>query len=694
MIKWGLKWNRRISLLWLIVSSIHCFSQNKINEISIADSGISSSQNKILFIDSSGFIWHNSLNGVTREMGNQKEFYKLKTKNGNIIEEVYDFIETKNGLFWALTEFGAFEIDPTKGVIQCLHPTEKIGEKRDSWFNSAYEDANGNIWLGTCTNTFYCIRPNQETKKYSFNVPLPKDNLHLLLISKILNIKNQQITFLTYHGIYVGELESKKLTFHPLPNFFLNKIEKDYKDRPFYYLKSHQNIPYKESYSGKFKLQKKQGGYFYDKNLEAFVLQLPFFNYKLKYTSKNTYKLIATDTKKIYLGTIEFRNGIPILKNNTLNSINVSVKEVEFFQNNTIIGISPEKIYCFQLYNNSFNRFLSNKNKLISTRGIIEDDSLNTYVAAHYGLYKKTITDSIFSKIELKNTTNKDPFYEGIIYDIEFINNESKVILYGFANRLFDVDLKTNTFNVHPIFNELKLKFPPTIIDILNSNYNELLLATTNGLFKYNLSTKKLIYTGNLSPSISLNKEVNYLFLDKENNNLWIGGLQGLYKKNLKTNKAVTYLKNDNSNLDMSKSIKVITKDSYGNIWAGSRDGLYKISAKSNYKDIELKDFGLKNNNIVGLIPHGNFLWISTFNGLIQLNLENSLTNHYYEKDGMPHNEFNAKSFYKAKNGTLYFGGLNGIVNFNPDELIFNPQKSSIYCSYIQKYNPEKKESY
>ena len=55
-----------------------------------------------------------------------------------------------------------------------------------------------------------------------------------------------------------------------------------------------------------------------------------------------------------------------------------------------------------------------------------------------------------------------------------------------------------------------KLKFPPTIIDILNSNYNELLLATTNGLFKYNLSTKKLIYTGNLSPSISLNKEVNY----------------------------------------------------------------------------------------------------------------------------------------------------------------------------------------
>lgn len=689
MIKWGLKKFKTISLLWLIIISIHCLSQNKINEISIRNSGISSSQNKNLFVDSSGFIWHNTLNGVTREMGNQKEFYELKTKNGDIIDEVYDFIETKNGVFWALTVFGAFEIDPIKGVIQYLVPEEKIGEKRDSWFNSVYEDDNGNIWLGTCTSVFYCIKLNNKIEKYNFNIPLPKEKLYLLTKSKIIKISNHQIVFLTYNGIYQGQLnDSKKLEFYPFNDSFLKNYEKNSINYNYYYLSFSEKLPFKKSYYGKFKLGQKEGEYFYNKDLKAFIFQLPFFNYSLKHLSKNSYQLVATDKKNIYLGTLKINNGIPFLKNNTFTVINASVKKVQFY-NNTIIGINTEKIYCFQLYNSSFKRYLNNKNELISTRGIIEDDSLNTYVAAHYGLYKKTRTDSVFNKFKLKNTKKNNSFYDGMIYDMEFINNKNKVILYGFANCLFDLNLKSKTYIVHHIFNELKLKSPPTILDILSIANDELCLATSNGLFKYNLKTKKLIYIGNLSPSISLNKEINYLFLDKKNNNLWIGGLQGLYKKNLKTNKTVTYLKNDNSNLDMSKSIKVITKDSYGNIWAGSRDGLYKISVKSNYQDIELKNLGLKSNNIVGLIPNGDFLWISTFNGLIQLNLKNSLTNHYYEKDGMPHNEFNAKSFYKAKNGTLYFGGLNGIVNFNPDGLIFNPQKSSIYCSYIQKYNPE-----
>ena len=137
----------------------------------------------------------------------------------------------------------------------------------------------------------------------------------------------------------------------------------------------------------------------------------------------------------------------------------------------------------------------------------------------------------------------------------------------------------------------------------------------------------------------------------------------------------------------MSKSIRVITKDSYGNIWAGGRNGLFKISSESNYNKIVLKDLGLKNDNIVGLVANNGFLWISTYDGLIQLNIKNSSTNLYSEKDGIPHNEFNSKSFYKSKNGILYFGGLNGIVSFNPNDLIFNTEKSSIYCSYIQKYN-------
>ena len=689
MIKWGLKRIKIISLLWPIIISIHCLSQNKINEISIANSGsgISSSQNKNLFIDSSGFIWHNSLNGIIREMGNQKEFYKLKAKNGNIIDEIYDLLETKNGSFWAVNKLGAFEIDPVKGVIQHICPEEKIGEKWESWFSSVYEDSNRNIWLGTCTSTFYCISPNKTIQKYNFNIPLPKKQLFLLNVSRIIKVTNDYILFLTYNGIYKSELNTnKKATFYPFPNPFLKNFERSKSPFNYQYADYSPEVTIKKSYYGTFKLGKEKGEYFYNKDLKAFIFQLPFFDFTIEKASKNNYKLIATDTKNIYLGTIKIINGKPILKNNSFDIINTSVKKVQLY-NNTIIGINTDKIYCYQLYNKAFNRFLNNRKQLISTRGFIEDDSLNIYVATNQGIFEKPISDSIFSKLKLKNITDNKPIYHKNIYDIEFINNKTKAIIYGYTNNIFEADLKKKTYTIHHLFNGLKLKYPPTVLDIINIKHNKLILATTNGLYNYYLDTKKLVFTGNISPTISLNKELNYLYLDKENNNLWIGGIQGLYKKNLNTNKVNTYLKNDDTNIDMSKSIRVITKDSYGNIWAGGRNGLFKISSESNYNKIVLKDLGLKNDNIVGLVANNGFLWISTYDGLIQLNIKNSSTNLYSEKDGIPHNEFNSKSFYKSKNGMLYFGGLNGIVSFNPNDLIFNTEKSSIYCSYIQKYN-------
>lgn len=684
-----IKWVKKISLLWLIISSINCLSQEyQITEISITNSGASKSYKKNLFIDSYGFVWHNVLNGIVREMGNQREFYELNTSNGEIIHNFYEIFETKNGLFWVLTEFDAFQIDPIMGVIQRILPEDKIGEKRNSWFTSIYEDLNENIWLVTSINTLYCLAPNKKIKKYTFNIPFLKQ-LSIPFFTKIIEVKENKITLLTYNGIYKVTLTNKHPVFYKFPNSYVENIKKSSRENTIYYLSSLNSPSSLKKHFGKFKIDNKQGLYAYYPEVKGFLFQLPFLNYSIKKIHQNSYKLVATDGQKIYLATLKIHNGIPILKQESITTVNLSVQKVKFSIENNIIGVNEQKIYSFQLYNNSFTRFLNKKNPPVSIRGFIEDKDSNIYAASHSGLFKKSKTDSSFTEVNLKSTSNNLPLDKSVIYDIEMLKN-GNVFSYGFSENMLQLNLQKSTYTPLKIFDESQLKILPVIIDVLEIAPNKLLLATTNGLFLYNLKNKKLSFQGNLSPKISLNKEVSYLFLDKENNTLYIGGIQGLYKKNLLTNKTTILFKNENSRINLSKYVRVITKDKYGNIWVGTRKGLYKIAPKSNYKSAVLKNYGLKNNDIVGLIPQDNFLWISTYNGLIQLNITNSHTNHYFKKDGIPNNEFNAKSFYKAKDGTLYFGGLNGIVKFNPSNINFNNTKSSLFCSFIEKYDSKK----
>jgi hypothetical protein len=60
--------------------------------------------------------------------------------------------------------------------------------------------------------------------------------------------------------------------------------------------------------------------------------------------------------------------------------------------------------------------------------------------------------------------------------------------------------------------------------------------------------------------------------------------------------------------------------------------------------------------------------WISTANGLVQFNPETEADFVYYEEQGIAHNEFNRLSYYQHTDGRIFFGGLNGITAFDPQD--------------------------
>ena len=70
-----------------------------------------------------------------------------------------------------------------------------------------------------------------------------------------------------------------------------------------------------------------------------------------------------------------------------------------------------------------------------------------------------------------------------------------------------------------------------------------------------------------------------------------------------------------------------------------------------------------------------DFLWISTNAGISQFQKKNNKFINYYVSDGLQGNEFYKNASFKDKQGIIWFGGMNGITYFNPQDII-NPAKT------------------
>lgn len=124
-------------------------------------------------------------------------------------------------------------------------------------------------------------------------------------------------------------------------------------------------------------------------------------------------------------------------------------------------------------------------------------------------------------------------------------------------------------------------------------------------------------------------------------------------------------------------------------LWASSTQGLIRIDTTLRKAQLFTTADGLPDNNIYASLPdkRGN-LWLSTNKGLSRFNTQTRKFYNYGISDGLTHMEFNHGSYLKSQNGTLYFGGLNGIVAFDPAQMDTSAHKErGLQLISYSKYN-------
>ncbi|MDR1402860.1 MAG: hypothetical protein LBJ60_04050, partial [Tannerellaceae bacterium] len=165
-----------------------------------------------------------------------------------------------------------------------------------------------------------------------------------------------------------------------------------------------------------------------------------------------------------------------------------------------------------------------------------------------------------------------------------------------------------------------------------------------------------------------VNDHIIILFIDSKNR-LWIGTYFGLSCMDVDI-ESFTFFNRDNGL--SSLSIFSVAEDAAGNIWVGTADGLNRYNPEDNtFTKVYPMHREYYNPVVNGILTHNstNQLWMSTNHGIVRFSPETGQLKRYFLNSGLQSNEFLLGSYYKSPEGEMFFGGINGLNTFYPDDI-------------------------
>lgn len=214
-----------------------------------------------------------------------------------------------------------------------------------------------------------------------------------------------------------------------------------------------------------------------------------------------------------------------------------------------------------------------------------------------------------------------------------------------------------------------------------------------NGISKYNLKTQAFIghylHDDRVTTSISSN-HINTVFMDKANT-IWVGTPEGLDRFDRSTRRFIHYKYMPNEATTLSdNNVLSLYEDRSGMIWVGTSGGLNRLDPVTGQITQYREKDGLQNETIYSILEddHG-IIWISTNKGITRFDSIKIIFKSYDVKDGLQSNEFKMDSGLKTADGTLFFGGMNGVTIFRPEEINDNPYiPQVILTSFLVEGSP------
>jgi len=230
------------------------------------------------------------------------------------------------------------------------------------------------------------------------------------------------------------------------------------------------------------------------------------------------------------------------------------------------------------------------------------------------------------------------------------------------------------------------------ITTIYEDRTGELWFGTlNNGLTRYDKETGTFTnYRNEPGNSESLSHNKIWSFYEDRNGAFWVGTHgYGLNKYDRKNDVFKRYVHDPSDPGSISGNfINFIYQDQNGRYWIGTLNGLNKFYPQSELFRTYTTNNGLPNDVIYGIIEdERGHLWLSTNRGISDFNPEKNTFRNYDIGDGLPTNEYRFGAYHKGESGKMYFGGIKGVVAFEPDSIRDNPYIPPVVITGFEIYN-------
>ncbi|MDJ0837730.1 MAG: two-component regulator propeller domain-containing protein [Acidobacteriota bacterium] len=170
---------------------------------------------------------------------------------------------------------------------------------------------------------------------------------------------------------------------------------------------------------------------------------------------------------------------------------------------------------------------------------------------------------------------------------------------------------------------------------------------------------------------------------------LWVGTDIGLLRVDPQTKTYVRYSNEaENPNSLSNNKVRDIHQDNAGTLWLATPGGLNKFDRLTQRFTHYIEKDGLLSRVILGLLEDefGN-LWMSTPKGLSRFNpTTETFTNFTKKDDGLLNSHFEKRADFKAADGEMFFGGLNGVDSFHPGDITGNRHIPNIILTDFKKF--------
>ncbi|HRH50007.1 MAG TPA: two-component regulator propeller domain-containing protein [Panacibacter sp.] len=663
----------RVQLLYffMLATQVHAYTQQpeiRFTNLSTKD-GLLSNVVYDLHQDRQGFMWIATHNGLSRYDGHHFRHYQYDPGNSNSISGnyVHCIKEDKNGILWLATNKGLNSLNPFTGSIRRYKmPAKEMSADMEQIFV-----VNDSVLLITAVSTMY--RFNKNTLIFTeFTLPHFANPFTLLQSKFIADHKgnifinrgdgNNDCLSINWQNAVAVLVPLLDVLHIPQSKYYLSNFYFDAQNNPWCFstaealmltkkisgteihypftnpdVHAPENVvkSFYEEPGKRLWICTDAGLVFYD------YIQNKFYRYTQKAGDKeslsnNRVNCMMRDKNGLYW-TGTFGGGICYF------SINAKFKHVNIDTgynsgDRIIYGLKTLSSGRILITTSAAKKFILDKNKkLFELKNPKDSISVDSMIYEITGQKRKEFSEKNYGLLYMVCNAwdyqqRKKPYVP--VKDIPdggvFINSGNEVWVYK---------------NMQFISADTAINFKHSIMHAMAMTDNNFLLSTNNGLVVFDTKTKSIKKT----------------YLPERDNPYSIG-----------------------SNLT-----GYILPDIKGNYWIGTQDaGLDFWDAKANRFYHYTKKDGLPDNKIYQILPdkYGR-LWISTNNGLSCFDTIAKTFTNYTKTDGLINTEYNSGSACMDDEGTMYFGGMDGIDYFHPDSLTQLLQAPSLIAAAFKVYN-------